>query len=100
MTRPIPTPTRQNARKAANQSTVPVSQRATLRLVHCLSILGPREKMMEKGAEAFIRRFDEPLSDADMKAIARLTKMDVEALRIAAGMAGPDGAAMEAPGLR
>ncbi|KAE8781185.1 hypothetical protein D1007_45584 [Hordeum vulgare] len=82
--------------QAANQSTIPVSQRATPRLVHGLDILRPSENMTTKAAEALIRHFDEPLSDADMKAIARLTKMDVEALKIAACMTGLDGAAMEA----
>ncbi|KAE8771053.1 Cytochrome P450 71D8 [Hordeum vulgare] len=70
-----------------------------LRLVHGLDILGPREKMMAKAAQALIKHFDEPLSDVDMAAIARLTKMDVEAIKIAGGMPGPNGAAMEAPGL-
>ncbi|KAE8809898.1 hypothetical protein D1007_13496 [Hordeum vulgare] len=70
-----------------------------LHLVHGLDILGPKEKMTAKAAHALIRRFDEPLSNAVMEAIARLTKMDVEALKIDAGMGGPDGAAMEAPGL-
>lgn len=75
---------------------MPVSQRATLRIVQHLSILGPKEKMMTKAAEALIRRFDEPLSEEDIAGIAKLTRLDVDALRIAAGMQGPDG---ETPGV-
>ncbi|KAE8817238.1 hypothetical protein D1007_05129 [Hordeum vulgare] len=41
------TPTRHIARQAANMSTVPVAQRASLRLVKELGLLGPREKMTE-----------------------------------------------------
>ncbi|KAE8794084.1 Histidyl-tRNA synthetase [Hordeum vulgare] len=78
---------------------VPVSQRAMLRLVHGLGVLGPMEKMTVKGREALIGILDEPLSDADIKAISRLTKMDVEALKTDAGMDGPDGAGMKAQDL-
>ncbi|KAE8770518.1 hypothetical protein D1007_57719 [Hordeum vulgare] len=39
------TPTRHNARQGANTSTVPVAQRASLRLMKELGLLGPREKM-------------------------------------------------------
>ncbi|KAI5021323.1 hypothetical protein ZWY2020_055168 [Hordeum vulgare] len=77
----------------------PGQSEATLRLVYGLGILGPRENMTTKEAHALIRCFDEPLSYTDMAAIARLTKMDVEALKMAASMSGPDGAAMEAPDL-
>ncbi|KAE8779042.1 Cytochrome P450 71D8 [Hordeum vulgare] len=58
---------------------------------------GPREKMTAKAAQAMINRFNEPLPDADMATIARLAKMGVDALKIASGMSGPDGVAMEAP---
>lgn len=76
---------------------VPVSQRATLRLVHGLGILGPKEVMTAKATEALIRRFDEPLSDSDIAAIAKFTRLDEAALKVAAGMHGPDGEASEAP---
>ncbi|KAE8809831.1 hypothetical protein D1007_13573 [Hordeum vulgare] len=68
-----PTLTRQSSRQAANPSMVPVSQRARLCLVHDLGILGPREKMMAKAAQALISCFNAPLSEADMATIARLT---------------------------
>ncbi|XP_073361882.1 uncharacterized protein [Aegilops tauschii subsp. strangulata] len=39
--------------------------------------------MTAKAAEALIHRFDEPLSDSDIKAIAKLTNLDVAALKTA-----------------
>ena len=51
---------------------------------------------MAKDAEALIRRFDEPLSDSDIKVIAKLTNLDAAALKIVAGMHGPDGEASQA----
>ena len=89
-------PTRQSAHQAKNPSTVPVSQRAMLRILLGLGILGPKETMTAKAAETLIRRFDEQLSDADIKAIAKLTNLDVAALKIAAGMHGQDGEAIQA----
>lgn len=47
--------------------------------------------MTTKAAKALTRHFDEPLSDEDLAAIAMLTRLDVSALKIAAGMNGPDG---------
>uniref|UniRef100_A0A8I6X329 Uncharacterized protein n=1 Tax=Hordeum vulgare subsp. vulgare TaxID=112509 RepID=A0A8I6X329_HORVV len=83
-------PTRHNTRQAANTSTVPVAQRASLRLVKELGLLGPKEKMTEDVAKALIRRFDEPLLDSDIAVIAKLTRLDGEALSAMARMAGPD----------
>ncbi|KAE8808142.1 hypothetical protein D1007_15266 [Hordeum vulgare] len=84
------TSTRHSARQAANTSTVPVAQRASLCLVKELGLLGPKEKMTEDVAKALIRRFDEPLSDSDIAVIAKLTRLDGEALTAMACMAGPD----------
>ncbi|KAE8810212.1 hypothetical protein D1007_13099 [Hordeum vulgare] len=83
-------PTRHSTRQEANTSTVPVAQRASLRLVKELGLLGPKEKMTEDVAKALIRRFDEPLSDSDIAVIAKLTRLDGEALSAMARMAGPD----------
>ena len=65
---------------------LPVSQCATLRIVHGLGILGPKEAMTAKAAGALIKRFNEPLADSDIMAIAKLTKLDPAALWVAAGM--------------
>ncbi|KAE8793349.1 hypothetical protein D1007_32051 [Hordeum vulgare] len=90
------TPTRHNAGQAANVSMVPVAQRASLHLVKELGLLGPRDKMTDEVAGALLQRFDEPLSDSDLAVIARLTRLDSEALRVMASMIGPDGVAEEA----
>ncbi|KAE8813367.1 hypothetical protein D1007_09524 [Hordeum vulgare] len=90
------TPIRHSARQATCGSTVPVAQRASLRLVKELGLLGPRDKMTDEVARALLQRFDEPLSDGDLAVIAKLTHLDCEALRVMAGMIGPEGAAEEA----
>ena len=95
-TRATSAPSRRSTRQATTNSSVLVSQRAALRLVQELGVLGPKDKMTPEAAAALIKRFDEPLSEADIEAIARLTSLDVEALKIAVGMAGPDGAAQVA----
>ena len=46
--------------------------------------------MTAEGTEALIRRFDEPLTDDDIAIIAKLTRLDPDALRVAGGLAGPD----------
>lgn len=59
-------------------------------------MLRPKDKMTPRVAAALIKKFDEPLSDKDIDAIAKLTNHDVGALRIATGMEGPDGVSDEA----
>uniref|UniRef100_M8CU85 Uncharacterized protein n=1 Tax=Aegilops tauschii TaxID=37682 RepID=M8CU85_AEGTA len=86
--RPHAKPVRQSAWQAANPSSVSVSQRGTLRLVQGLGVLGPKEKMTTRAAEALIRRFDEPLSEDDIAAIAKLTSLDARALKAIAGLPG------------
>ena len=81
---------RQSARQAANPITVPVAQHASLLLVKQLGLLGPKEKMTAEVAEALIRHFDEPLTDDDIAIIAKLTRLDPDALRVTGGLAGPD----------
>lgn len=68
-------------------------QRATLRLVRDLGLLGPNEKMTPKAAEMLLKKFDEPLTEDDIAALTKLMRLDHDALRIAAGLVGPDGAA-------
>ncbi|XBI91643.1 hypothetical protein VPH35_028916 [Triticum aestivum] len=92
-TRSSATPTRKSARQAAAGHKAPVAQRASLLLVKQLALLGPKEAMTAKVGEALIKRFDEPLSDEDIAIIAKLTRLDPEALRIAGAMVGPDAVA-------
>ena len=61
-----------------------------------MGLLGPKEKMTAKAAEKLLRKFDEPLTDGDIACIAKLTRLNKEALRVAAAMAGADGVAEEA----
>lgn len=67
-----------------------MAQHASLLLVKHLGMLGPKEKMTAKAAEALIRRFDKPMTEEDISIIANLTRLDSEALRIAGGLAGPN----------
>ena len=83
-------PSRRSARQAASGCTVPVAQRVALRLVQELGGLGPKDRMTPSAAAALLKRFEEPLSRNDIKAIAKLTGLDGKALEIAAGMAGAD----------
>lgn len=80
-------PPRQSARQVAQGCQVSV---------HDLGLLGPNDKMTPKAAEALVKRFAQPLSEEDITGLARLTRLDEDALRIAAGLAGPDGAALGA----
>lgn len=57
-----------------------------------LGLLGPNDKMTPKAAKALIQKFDEPLTEDDIIGLAKLTHQDPAALRIAAGLVGPDGA--------
>ncbi|KAE8782638.1 D-3-phosphoglycerate dehydrogenase, chloroplastic [Hordeum vulgare] len=94
--RAISAPTRHIARQATAGSIVPVAKRASLRIVKELGLLGPREKMTAQVAKALLQRFKEPLTDNDIATIAKLTRLDGEALRVMARMAGSDGIAEEA----
>ncbi|KAE8806857.1 Histidyl-tRNA synthetase [Hordeum vulgare] len=85
-----------SARQAAIASTVPVAQRASLHIVKELVLLGPREKMTAEVAKALLHHFDEPLTDSDITVIAKLTRLDGEALWVMARMAGTEGVAEEA----
>ncbi|KAE8811533.1 hypothetical protein D1007_11589 [Hordeum vulgare] len=92
-TRATSTPTRSSARQAAIRSSVPVAQRASLRIMKELGLLGPRDRLTAEVAKALLQRFEEPMSDSDISVIARLTHLDSGALRVMARMNGPDGAA-------
>ncbi|KAE8793251.1 Cytochrome P450 71D8 [Hordeum vulgare] len=77
-------------------SNVPMAQRASLRIVKEPGLLGPKEKMTTKVAKSLLRHFDKPLMDSDIVMIAKLMRLDNDALRVAAHMAEPDGATKEA----
>ncbi|KAF7072416.1 hypothetical protein CFC21_077550 [Triticum aestivum] len=88
-------PVRQSARQVMMNCSVPVAERAAFRIVRELGLLGPKDKMTVQAAEALIRRFKEPLTVDDIACIAKLTRLHEAALLVAAGLAGPDGAAID-----
>ncbi|XBH78939.1 hypothetical protein VPH35_105038 [Triticum aestivum] len=83
-------PSRRSAHQATSGCTVPVAQRVALRLVQELGGLDPKDRMTPSVAATLLKRFEEPLSRSNIKAIAKLTGLDCKALEIAAGMAGAD----------
>ncbi|KAE8792945.1 Histidyl-tRNA synthetase [Hordeum vulgare] len=76
---------------------VAVSQCAMLRLVYGLGVLGPKEKRTTKAAEALICRFDEPLMDNHIAAIAKLVCLNARALKDIACVNGQAGEASGRP---
>ncbi|XBI49431.1 hypothetical protein VPH35_112996 [Triticum aestivum] len=88
-------PIRHSAWQVANPSSTPIMQRALLRLVQELGVLGPKERMTVKAAEALLRRFDEPLTEDDVSCIAKLTRLDIQVLRTMAGLVGANGVGQE-----
>lgn len=87
-TRATSTPSHCSARQAAAANPTLAAQCVVLRLVQNLGKLGPKDKMSQKAATTLMQQFQEPLSDGDIAAIAKLTGLDPTALKIAAGMAG------------
>lgn len=53
---------------------------------------------MAKADADLISRFDEPVTDNDIKSLAKLTRLNINALRVAAGIEDPEGAASVANG--
>lgn len=49
--------------------------------------------MTPRAAAALIKRFKEPLAEDDIAGLTKLIRLDKDALRIAAGLVGPNGAA-------
>ncbi|KAE8768469.1 Cytochrome P450 71D8 [Hordeum vulgare] len=76
--------------------TTALAQRASLCIVKELGLLGPREKVTAEVAKALLHRFDEPLMDSDITVIAKLIRLDGEALRVMDRMADTEGVAEEA----
>lgn len=66
-------------------SSVPVSKRATHRLIRAFDLVGPGEPIRDQALEAFAERFNSPLSKEAMAAVRSLTSLD-SAAAIAASM--------------
>lgn len=66
-------------------SSVPVSKRATHRLIRAFDLVGPGEPIGDQALEAFAERLNSPLSKEAMAAVRSLTSLD-SAAAIAASM--------------
>lgn len=75
---------RRSSRQVAISS-VPVSKRATHRLIRAFDLVGPGEPIRDQALEAFAERFNSPLSKEAMAAVRSLTSLD-SAAAIAASM--------------
>jgi hypothetical protein len=84
--------TRKSARQMANAkiSSVPVSQRATQRLVKAFGYTGDGEQTGEQALEEYINSFSTPMTEARIKAVRLLTSLDSEAVLTAAAQVATD----------
>jgi hypothetical protein len=57
-------------------SSMPVSKRATHRLIRAFDLVGPGEPIGDQALEAFAKRFNTPLSKEAMAAVRSLTSLD------------------------
>jgi hypothetical protein len=69
-------PTRRSTRQQVSANSVPVSKRATQRLIRAFDIAGPSEPVGEEAMEAYIRSYDAPMTEQRIKAIRMLTSLD------------------------
>jgi hypothetical protein len=67
---------RRSTRQRANISSVPVSKRATHRLIRAFEMSGPNEQIGDDALEAFAKRFSTPLSQQQIQAVRKLTSLD------------------------
>ncbi|OQU84272.1 hypothetical protein SORBI_3004G024350 [Sorghum bicolor] len=68
--------TRKSTRQQALNNSVPVSRRATDRLIRAFDMVGPSEPIGEQALEAYIRSFDAPMTEQRVKAMRMLTSLD------------------------
>jgi hypothetical protein len=87
-------PTRRSTRQQVMSNSVPVSKRATQRLIKAFEVVGPSEPVGEQTLEAYIRSYDAPMTDERIKAVRMLTSLDSgPALAAAAQLAADQGMA-------
>lgn len=67
---------RRSARQKAQSCSVPVSKRATHRLIKAFGLAGPAEPVGEQAMQAFISSFDAPMTEKRISAVRRLTSLD------------------------
>lgn len=69
-------PTRKSSRQQALSSSIPVSKRATQRLIKAFELTSPAEPIGEQALEAYIRSYDAPMTEKRVKAVRMLTSLD------------------------
>jgi hypothetical protein len=77
---PSPFTPRRSARQANLWSSIPVAQRATVRIAKELKVVEQAERSAAKAAAALVDRFQEPLQDTDIDGLAILTRIDRDAI--------------------
>jgi hypothetical protein len=84
---------RRSSRQKAKVSSVPVSKRATHRLMKAFGVIGPDEPIGDHAMEAFAKRFNSPLSPEAIAAIRSLTSLDsATAMAASAQLVASEGA--------
>ena len=84
---------RRSTRQMAKVCSVPVSKRATHRLIKAFGMVGSNEPIGEEALAAFAKSFDTPMISAQIEAVRQLTSLDSESIMAAsAQMAAAVGA--------
>jgi hypothetical protein len=84
---PAATTPKRSLRQANATNSIPVVQRATMRLAKELSVISGDERRVEDAAAGLVERFKEPLSEVDIDGLAILTRIDRDAVHRAAQQA-------------
>jgi hypothetical protein len=74
---------RRSTRQKAKVCSVPVSKRASHRLIKAFEVVGPNDSIGEEALEAFAKTFGKPLSKEHIDAVRRLTSLDSGAVMAA-----------------
>lgn len=69
-------PTRRSTRQQAQTSSVPVSKRATHRLVKAFGMAAAEEKVGDQAMEEYVRSYGAPMTEQRIKAVRLLTSLD------------------------
>jgi hypothetical protein len=67
---------RRSSRQKAKICSVPVSRRASHRLIKAFEITGPNEHIGEEALETFAKTFNRPLTPSQIEAVRKLTSLD------------------------
>lgn len=74
---------RRSSRQKAKICSVPVSKRASHRLIKAFGVVGNNEPIGEEALEAFAKTFGTPLTPEHIEAVRRLTSLDSSAVMAA-----------------